>query len=149
MAKLLTDVSQHPSALSRERYATLFPAHLRKMADEQFDRLWAHCGCHVDPEVPRRDLQQLRQSAERVTRYVNKRIAHTDLDADSASATYKELNSSIDLLAELATKYHNLLTGETYLTMLPAVWSPWKKIFRQPWIAPSGSDARSGAGPDP
>jgi len=149
MARLLTDVSGHPAALSRERYLGLFPAHLRKMADEQFARFAVPGGVHIDPGVPCGDLEQLRRSAEGLRRFVNKKIAHSDLDGERASATYGQLNRCLDLLEKLVTKYHNLLTAETYITLVPTILSPWKRIFRQPWIAPTEPNVRLGQGSDP
>jgi hypothetical protein len=141
MARLLTDIRQHPSALCRETYLRHFPAHLQEMADAQFSRFAVIGAPHIDPEVPRRDLEQLKQSAERVGRFVNKRVAHTDLDGESASATYGDLKSCIDLLEKLTVQYHNLLTGEC-VDLLPTILTPWKNVFREPWIAPRESGAR-------
>jgi hypothetical protein len=92
---------------------------------------------HLDPAIPTADLQLLRERAKDVKGYADQHVAHTDASAvtDQITLTYDDLHAAIDSIGDLFRKYHHLLTGTSYGSLVPDIHVSWTDVFKQPWMA--------------
>ena len=137
LGRLLAEVEQDASRLTREFWLGLWSNDAVDLGFAQ--RAWdgrfaGGVGDHLDPAVPRGDLEALSDAAAAVTGYVDEYIAHSDARASAALPTFSELHAAVDMIGELFAKYVNLLTASSYATLVPAFQHDWKAIFRVPWI---------------
>lgn len=133
---LLDEIRQHAHILSRERYVSLYKDSglPNDIPHRDFDRKAGTGRNHIDPVVVEADLSALQEKAERIRKYVNKRIAHFDRAEFKSLPTYAELDECLDYLEALLKKYLSLLQAKTHLSIVPVWQYDWKEIFRRPWI---------------
>jgi hypothetical protein len=88
------------------------------------------------------DLDELRQRAAKVKRFVDRYIAHIDrrgLDLEDAPKL-RELHHAIDLIRKLYIRYHELLTRWTDAQAeLSLDISNWRDPLKLAWIMPPGA----------
>jgi hypothetical protein len=134
LAALIKRVAGAPELLSRERFSE---ARSRDdQADRDFDALTGAIGSdHIDPAIPRDDLDRLRDETESVRTWATKEVAHYDLNKGTfeVGLTYGDLHTAIDLIGELFQKYYSLIR-DTQVLLDKLVVSLWPAIFRVAWI---------------
>lgn len=138
LARLLASIQKHPAVMSRERYIAhhgknLPPNHIDH---EEFDRFAGAGGPHVDPKIVEADLVELAAVAGPVKKYVNKHLAHFDDKHPGVTATYGDLDASLDRLEALLEKYLQLFRCECHLSIVPTFQYDWQSVFRVPWLPP-------------
>ncbi len=138
LARLLVEIKDDPSRLSRERFVSQYDLDQQERGDQVFTSQFAgEVGDHVDPALVETDLQRLEDNALEITTYVNRHVAHADARPMQTLPTYAELNSAIDTIGDLFKRYYTLVTVESYLELVPTPQYDWEAVFREPWILPA------------
>lgn len=147
LGKLIEEVHGAASLLTRDFWIGLWDladgdtmhAKLdRKMAERGWERQFGgDVGDHLDPAIPQRDLERLRQSADKVKAYVDEHIAHLDAKPRPAELTIGEIHEVIEPIGELFGRYANLFTAASWAMLTPAIQDDWLAPFRVPWIRPT------------
>jgi hypothetical protein len=156
MARLLREMSEHPSFLTRARFRAMYPeketvivyepngAHAEEMdlgiADEDFNRFAAPGAETIDPGIVRKDRESLEQKAAICSDYADQRVAHYDTKPTAATPKFQDVNEAIDLLGEFVKKYFLLFRATGITSLDPVFQGDWRAIFREPWIKPAGSE---------
>lgn len=143
MARLLTELAEHPETMNRTRHLELwnlpdesedlFEKMTVERAHATFDRYADGDGQNLDPIRIRADLESWKQSAGVLKKTVDKKIAHlADIPPDKPipTATYDDLDAAIDAVGELVKKYSLLFTAGSIAQMEPAIQGDWKRPFR-------------------
>lgn len=138
LGRLITEIAEDPRRFTRELYVGLYDPSIRHLGEQAFSAAFAGTtGDHLDPAIPRADIETLRQGADRVNRYVDQYVAHLDKKPKTQVPTFEDLHKAVDVLGELFRKYNDLLTASDYLSLVPEIPYDWKSIFRVPWITSS------------
>jgi hypothetical protein len=153
LARLLSEIAGNPELLTREWWLSLWNIetgddHERAFAAGQWDSSFGgDVGEHLDPALPTKALERLRDESEVVKKYVDKHLAHSedpgpqpkDPGPSEANVTLKldEVDVAIDVIGEIFTLYYSLLTASGMAFLEPAIQHDWLAPFRQPWIRPS------------
>lgn len=139
LGALLDTISRNPRVLTRERYLALCGArddeNLVSVANQTFDRWSGAGGEHVDPDLVRARLERLKDKADAIKRYVDKRIAHRDL-GDVDSFTYGDLNEALGALGEELQDLELLLRCVSLTRVEPYIQTAWQRAFAVPWLPP-------------
>lgn len=134
---LLTEIIENPSVLSRKRFVELYPANIQSEANCIFDeRFSGSCINHIDPTIVQRDLGEFKAYGDKVEAYADKRIAHRDKNRP-VIPTFGELDSCIDCLKKLTTKYLLLIKAQDFMDSFVPLWITdfdMDVIFSVPWI---------------
>lgn len=135
-ANLLNEIKGQPAVLDRQRYVAL---HIEgglpdKRANSDFDRLAGKGKPHVDPQKAEADLTGMKEKADKIRMYANKRITRFDQSDFQSVPTFAELNDALDLLETLLSKYLRLFRANAPLTLVPVWKYDWKKVFRTAWL---------------
>jgi hypothetical protein len=111
-------------------------------------------GEHLDPAIPAADLVALQDGSERVTRYVDRNVAHLDArtvprtsgrpagetpEAPERAATdlkLDEVHEAVDLVGRKFIKFSGLLTAAAWVDLTPVIQHDWERIFEVPWKSP-------------
>lgn len=89
LGQLIDEISKEPERLSREYWVGLWEKDPRPQVEEAkqllannafTDQFAPDGGDHLDKAIPVADLRALEEAVEIVTGYVNRHIAHSDLD---------------------------------------------------------------------
>ena len=143
--RFLGEVKANPTVASRERYTGFFRGKGLPdlMANHDFDK---HVGVgldHVDPCAVDKEIETLRNKADVLRSYVNKRIAHHDEEEFTNFPKFQDVDDAIEYLEYLLKRYLLLFRGVGITQILPIWQYDWKAVFRVPWIdaAPSGGQA--------
>ncbi len=157
---VMLEMSQTPEAVSRDFWLALWQGdgddtYWLTEAERQWTENFAgDVGNHLDPVIPTTDLAALRDGSERVTRYVDRNVAHLDArtvprrsgqpegetpEAPERPATdlkLDEVHESIDLVGRMFIKYSGLLTAAAWVNLTPVIQHNWERIFEVPWKPP-------------
>ena len=133
---LLGEVKGKPEVLGRQRYVALYSASglSKETADRDFDRFAGKGQPCIDAQRVDADLIEMKQKADKIRIYVNKRITRFDRSDFESVPTFTELNDCLDLLETLLQKYLKIFRVSVPLTLVPVWKYDWKKIFKMPWI---------------
>lgn len=138
LVRLLKEIKQCPSLLSRDRFVKLYQAKGQSGAGPIFDkRFLGSCTNYIDPAIVQQDLDELKAHGNTVEPYADKRVAHRDKREPKKIPTFGELNPPIDFLKELTIKYSLLLKAEDLTnTFVPPFITEvdMEVIFSVPWI---------------
>lgn len=135
LSHLLRQLLQYPDVLNLRAHTRLYPARRRSDAQATFERIAGTGRTTLSSRAIRRDLRQLEDAAERIQRFVNKKVAHAAPSQDiRRSPTYGELGRMLETLDELAVKYLVLLTADGYATCAPVRQRDWRRVLLRPWL---------------
>lgn len=142
LRNLLGDIKAHPEMVTRERYVGgvweipdgPLAEHERGLANENYDRFAGAGNDTISPERTQEDIDLLWRVGKPIARYVNEAVAHTQEESTAAVPTYEDLNSAIDEIGELLTKYSSLLHATILPTVTPTHQSDWRAAFRVAWL---------------
>jgi hypothetical protein len=142
MRRLLGQIMEHPSVITRERlaeraWARMEPqgfsrAEAEALALSNFDE-WTANGKTIDPAIVRAHIDELEDDARKVVDYANRVIAHLDRRGWTEGLTFAELHQTITAIGELQAAYYLLLTGKGKGVgrIAPAIQGDWRAPFRQ------------------
>lgn len=135
LGTILEAIRRNPEVLTRERYLEICKPdnkYIVETTHSSFDE-WAGPGSdHVDPGRAKAKLTRLQALAEKITRYVNKRIAHRDRQGPEPF-TFGQLDSALDELGSALQELRLLLTCESLVRVEPYFQTPWQQAFMVPW----------------
>lgn len=89
-------------------------------------------GNSLSEEIIEEDIQTVKDIAGKVSKYVDRAVAHLDKRGIKEDITYKDITDSVDLFNKITCKYIGLITSEGYETLQPSIQGNWKKIFTVP-----------------
>jgi hypothetical protein len=135
LGRLLLELSDDPSRVSRAFFVGLWSDDTRAMADEGFDEQFAgSVGTHLDPAIPRADLEDLTDTSESLKAFVEEHVAHSDARPRKGLPSFDDLDAAIDQIGHLLKKYVFLFTAAGLVQLVPVIQHDWEAVFRQPWI---------------
>lgn len=138
LARLLSDISEHPTELSRQHYHKLCAG--RGFGSAQIDRSFQHAVGETGRDFINlasvlNDLTTLKDVTKLLHKYTDKRVAHIDVRTWTQSMpTFGDLDAAIDTLARVCRKYSVLLRAEQIPSFEPIIQHDWQAVFRVPWI---------------
>lgn len=141
LRRLIDDIARHPEAVTRDWFVTKYPSFLIDVGHQTFDDFAGPGKPHVSPEVIRKDLATLGSVAAKVTRYVNKHLAHAADDSTGTIPTYQDLRTGLTTLDQLLKRYYLLVDGGGLMSstptkqfnfLLPLIvpWAPNDRMLR-------------------
>ncbi len=147
-AKLLQEICDTPKILSRTRFfanykgstvekiAKLMGSTVEEFESRNFDQFAGKTGDHVDPELIKLDLGELKSKAQKCEEYADRRVAHFDIKAISNIPTFADLDKCIDFLEMLIKKFYLLFRASSLTRILPVSQNKydWKAIFKEVWL---------------
>lgn len=143
--RLLREISDHPTVLSRARYKARFvnSQSPEDYQDRDFDRQVGRGRDYINPATVSSQIQTLKLKTDGLRKYVNKRVAHYDEKEFKAVPKFQDVDDAIDCLDHLLTRYLLLVRAVYQRTALPTPTYDWKEIFRHPWIPQEDLDGGS------
>ena len=143
---LLKDMFDHPGIINRRAHAALYRGVPRlrghDIASTSFDGLVGEGAGVLSQSQIRRDIRAVERASTRVTRLVNKRIAHrTGRATLRRLPRFNELNRALDTVDGVLCRYRTLLTGDGPETAFATRQYNWMEALFEPWIL-SGSKFR-------
>ena len=141
LARLLDDLAQEPELIRRSEFveAHTLPfsntkEQTRREAEEFFEKFAPGGAPTVDADVVLLDLAELHLSAEEITKFADRRVAHFDKRDTSFIDDLSYVDEPIDRIGRTLVQYHYLVTGEEYDLGISAVVDPHLEfLFRDPW----------------
>lgn len=139
LRRLLDDLIEHPTVMSRERHVALW---LRDPAEEWTEREGnASYGHFADATGERLNIAAIEadrdravEAADAIKHYVDQRVAHRDLQPVAEVPTWREVDAAIDAFAEIVTKYTGLLKATHWAQFEPVIQYDWEAPFRRAWL---------------
>lgn len=143
MARLLADLEDHAPILTRDWFVRAYvsrpPAdrhHFLEPAHRAFDQFAARKESYVSIKRIQVDRKRLEKVAWRVTRWVNRRLAHQSMrPLGVRGVSLRTVYGAIDELGRLYTRCA-LLLNQASSGPLPTLLGDWEKPFRIPWEPP-------------
>jgi hypothetical protein len=133
LVHLVGDMAGHATELTRDRYRQHYvdhisdPAQAIELADREFDDLAGAGQDHV-PRRRLRDVQgQIRSAGDRVKRYADEVVAHTQPDS-TATLSWGEFKTAVGDLSDLYTQVGLILTG-IHTETVPILQDDWRSVF--------------------
>ncbi len=138
LARLLAEIEDDPSGLTRRFYAEHYEGSERLAAERRFDeQLAGTTGSHLAPALVRRDRKVLAQVASNVVEQLESRPSPATARTEGERPALVDLDFPIDTITRLFNKYYEVLTGTTRTPALVAELDPnWLAALRVPWIRP-------------
>lgn len=135
--RFLEEVKANPTVVSRERFLGISCKRRSSalLASREFDK---HVGVglnHLDGNQVKKEIEKLKQRADALRRYVNKRIAHHDEREFADIPKFRDVDDAVEYLEHLLKRYLLLFRGVGLIQVLPCWQYDWKAVFRLPWIA--------------
>lgn len=153
LGQLLHEIVATPELLTRDwyvahwgkdkRYDAEDKAYWKRTGENEWDKTFGgEVGDHIDPAVPRADLDELQEGSKKVRHYVDKHVAHFDAsvigrgDATKSEdlPTLDEVHDSIDLIGRVFHKYYGLFTAAGIYELTPILQHDWEAVFRVQWL---------------
>ncbi len=133
--RLLTEIVDTPSVLSRKYYTGLYRGSVvEDMADRDFDKFSGRGQSHISKDMVSSDLRKLYRVASKVEDFVDKRIAHHDKRKPKILPKFDEVDACLDVLDKLYVKYHLAFNASSMNSLMPTYQYDWKEIFKVPWV---------------
>ncbi len=135
LARLLTDISEHPNFLTRNRFVKLYEGSVAHVfAERDFDKFAGSEKDNIDPRLVTKDLELLRETIRSCEDYTDRRLAHNDKREPDAIPTFDDVKKTLEVLEHLVKKYALLLTATNWITLLPTLQYDWKSVLKEKWI---------------
>jgi hypothetical protein len=136
-ARLLRDLGQHPDAITKQWWMGLNSNEREREAWlEGAWRQYDSSGIgYLDPLIPHTDLIELAAKVAAVKFYVDKYLAHQDVNRpEVATLTFGEIDSAIDHLGGLLGKYAGILEASDRSILEPIVAPDLMQPLRVDWF---------------
>lgn len=126
---LIEEILDHPEVITRDWFITGFAKRMKCSTERDFVSTWRK-GPHLSRRTLRADLSLIKRSCKKIRRVVNKYIAHNARRRQPAQLTFGEINTAMDNINEIVTRYYFLLCR----ARLHKLSSPsWTQVFDVPW----------------
>jgi hypothetical protein len=142
LVRFLAFVKKDPSVVSRETYASLFPADTinhpglptevksmmrERMINQGYDTTVGEGVLQPRGKDLGKEIAELKCLADEILEYATKRIAHFDKEPPSVEPTLEAINTVIDHASEIVQKY---------VLLLKAISTEMGVHFQYDWLAP-------------
>jgi hypothetical protein len=132
LAALIDDIARHPAELTRpwfaERWVAANPSSAN--AAHPIFNLHAPDGApHIVTETVGRDLDSLRDDADRVRTVVSRRFAHSSLREVADDVTVGEVNHALNMVGERYRVYARLILQQQTVNLEPPIPEDWDRPF--------------------
>jgi hypothetical protein len=135
LVRLLEDILANRKVVTRASYAAMYRSEHRDLADRHFTALVGGKHKVLPPGVIKRDLRSMIRAERRIRIFVNKKLAHLELNTRRRRLLkYGDLIQTVQLLESFLLKYRSLLSADAPTTLLPTWQYNWKQVFFLPWI---------------
>lgn len=134
--RMVGDILVNHRLITRTSYLRSHRPQERQYAE----RTWISYTDSTNPDVlPRgvcdRDLRALRMAAFRVSRLVDRDIAHLDRRRHSRKVLYEDVFEALEFQASLTAKYADLVGYRMPGTVRNGGYGEdWVRLFEQPWV---------------
>lgn len=139
--KFLERLKNEPSLLTRERYVSLYPDHIKEVAHKDFDRIAGKGSISFDASNVTKDINELKAIVSKINEYTNHHITHLAsedvLGKDYKPPSFDDVRSAIDEVCRMTLKYKLLFQANGQTEILPTWTYNWKSVFEVPWIEKS------------
>jgi len=127
---LIEEIHDHANQITRARFVRRWPTQQRAIGENIFRSNW---GRHrLNKTWLKRDIKALLSHYRIVKRLADKFVAHDDRRKARKLPTYKQLDSALDNIFEMVSRYCTLLLGHAWGT--PNM-QKWTGVFERPWLA--------------
>jgi len=134
-ARLLTELADTPSVLSRKYYGDLYKGSVIELdANRDFDRFCGSDNICISTDMVNADLGKLKRLASVVEDFADKRIAHHDKRRPKVLPRFEQVDSCLDALDKVYCKYHLVFHASNMSSLMPVYQYDWKEIFTVPWL---------------
>lgn len=134
-ARLLTELAQTPTSLSRKYYVGLYKGStVEHHADRDFDRFCGNDKNCISSDMVVSDLDELILTASVVEDFADKLIAHRDKRQPKVLPRFDQVDQCLDTLDQLYCKYRGVFHASAMSSLMPVYQYDWKKIFTVPWL---------------
>ena len=99
-----------------------------------FDYYTALGANHIQADVVRTEIDDLKAQTKSIGEYTNTRVAHFNPKEPEDTPTILQVHAALDHLYALVKKYLLLLQAKSYQERQLADEETWKDVFREPWI---------------
>ncbi len=136
-ARLLTELADTPTVLSRKYYVSLYKGStVERFGDRDFDRFCGNDTTCISSEMVLSDLKELNLAASVVEDFADKRIAHRDKRQPKVLPRFEQVDACLDTFDKVYCKYHGAFHATAMNTLMPVYQYDWKEIFTVPWLKP-------------
>lgn len=135
LRKLLGQISQNPSVITKRSFIAAYPRHHRDIAIRNWQKYVGGANVLQLPKsVPLKDIELLKSLTKRICNLVNNDIAHLNRWRRRRKTSFDELYSLLRKLVSLAAKYGDLL-GRPVADDLDnfSIDYDWMSIFDVSW----------------
>jgi hypothetical protein len=135
VARLVGRVSQYPHVLSRDRYVTRTSGwQSRAEADQLFDGMVGPGLDHIDRNVARADLANLKTWTSKVVGWAHKEKAHYNESprALGEDPTIGDLHAAVNVIVDTSVRYREMILGSSMRKRVALL--SWTHIFQVPWL---------------
>lgn len=135
LSRLLRQLLQYPGVLNLTAHERLHPSDARQYARQTFELCAGKGRSELSSRALRQDLRRIEDSAHRIQRFVNKKVAHAAPGRQLRRApTFAQLSAAIKLLDEVTVRYAALLTGTEWASCAPVRQYDWRIVLLHPWL---------------
>lgn len=132
---LLEEIKIYPKLISRKYFVSLYKH--KNTGQEQFNAFSRSKYIHIDPDLVREDIKELKKYSNNSEILADKRLAHRDKRNVSVLPKFAELEDCLETLEILARKYHFIFHAQ-HLDILPDYNKPdLNQILYESWLVPN------------
>lgn len=137
---LLNEVKEKHTIITRTEWVAEYPNFMPRDGEdspnEEFNKFAAKDCEYIDVRLLENDIQKIKKITDPIMYYVDKWIAHQDLNRDPKKAPYiKKFGDVLTFLGPIVCKYHLLLAGSDLSgTCKPVFNENWKSPLKYAWI---------------
>lgn len=129
-ARLLEEIIEKPDLISREYFKRLYiNSPIAHKADSHFNQYSMDVYDHIDPQIVKTDLEQLKKYSNNIKMLSDQRLAHRDKRGFKSVPKIAELESCIETFEIIYSKYYLIFHAE-HVDLLPDYHKPdLKQMF--------------------
>ena len=135
LSKLIGQIANNPSVITRRSFIAAYPKHHRDLAMANWEKYVGGVAVSVLPRsAPLKDMDNLKKLSERICILVNKDIAHLDRRRRVRKTDFDEIYVTLRKLVSIGAKYSDLL-GRPIADDLGnfVIEYDWMSIFDRRW----------------
>jgi hypothetical protein len=134
LTRLLNDISQHPTVITRERFLSRLYPHDQAEGNKAFDVLAGTAAHVISRERLRHDLGSIKEQTAAARKLANTLIAHRAAATErfTTAVSHGDLHRAIDLIFKVFSRYYRLIRGASLAPVVAL--GAWESAFRVAWI---------------
>jgi hypothetical protein len=134
LTRLLGDIANNPSVLSKEYYLSLSVEDSRTSLEDlstRYEEMWGDGNGRVDPRKARDDKEALSRALVVAFEHADRRIAYIDETVADTRLSFAELNLAVEQVGVVYRRWAALLASVHY-ELTPALRDDWQQTFAVP-----------------